>query len=163
MLGEPGVSSVWQATVTIISDIVCGLRNQHRRFLNWIDAFWGYDVFIAHRRADASEYALKLYEALKAQRIACFIDRAVYGPGDSLAVATQRHVHKSTLFVLLGSPEILSSRKPLELGGGGGQRVPRVPWVRPENHSDRFWRDNREGCARNKLDSEAGSELCPDS
>ena len=83
-------------------------------FLNWIDAFWGYDVFIAHRRVDAADYARKLYEALTAQRISCFIDRAVYGPGDSLAVATQRHVRKSTLFVLLGSPEILSSRVPVD-------------------------------------------------
>ena len=36
----------------------------------------------------------------------------MYGPGDSLAVATLRHVRKSTVFVLLGSPEILSPRKP---------------------------------------------------
>ena len=95
-----------------ISDILRGLGNQYKRFFNWVDAFWGYDVFIAHRRADAAEYALKLYEALTAQRISCFIDRAVYGPGDSLAVATLRHVRKSTVFVLLGSPEILSPRKP---------------------------------------------------
>ena len=97
-----------------ISDVVRDLTNQRRRFLNWVDAFWGYDVFIAHRRTDAAEYARKLYDALKAQRISCFIDRAVYGPGDSLAVATKRHVRKSTLFVLLGSPEILSSRKPVD-------------------------------------------------
>jgi hypothetical protein len=95
-----------------VSDIVRGLKDQHKRFLNWVDAFWGYDVFIAHRRADASEYARRLYEALTAQRISCFIDRAVYGPGDSLAVATLRHVRKSTVFVLLGSPEILSPRIP---------------------------------------------------
>jgi len=36
----------------------------------------------------------------------------VYGPGDYLTAATRRHVAKSTLFVLLGSPEILSPRKP---------------------------------------------------
>ena len=95
-----------------IADNLSGIRKQHRRFLNWVDAFWGYDVFIAHRRVDAAEYAQKYYDALKAQRISCFIDRAVYGPGDYLAVATKRHVRKSTVFVLLGSPEILSSRKP---------------------------------------------------
>jgi hypothetical protein len=98
----------------MIARISNRIRKQHKRFLNWVDAFWGYDVFIAHRRSDAAEYARKLYEALQAQRISCFIDRAVYGPGDSLAMATQRHVHKSTLFVLLGSPEILSSRKPAD-------------------------------------------------
>ena len=96
----------------MIADAFRGLKDQQRRFLNWVDAFWGYDVFIAHRRADAAEYARRLYEALRAQRISCFIDRAVYGPGDLLAVATQRHVRKSTVFVLLGSPEILSPRIP---------------------------------------------------
>ena len=95
-----------------IADNLSAIRNQHRRFLNWVDAFWGYDVFIAHRRVDAADYAHKLYDALTAQRISCFIDRAVYGPGDSLTVATKRHVRKSTVFVLLGSPELLSPRKP---------------------------------------------------
>jgi hypothetical protein len=95
-----------------ISNTYRELRNQRRRFLDWVDAFWGYDVFIAHRRADAAEYARKLFELLQAERISCFIDRAVYGPGDSLTVATRRHAAKSTVLVLLGSPEILASRKP---------------------------------------------------
>jgi hypothetical protein len=57
---------------------------------------------------------------------------AVYGPGDSLAVAPRRHVNKSTLFVLLRitrDPQLAQTRR---LGGGGGQRVPRVTWVRPK-------------------------------
>jgi hypothetical protein len=41
-------------------------------------------------------------------------DRVVYAPGDSLLVATRRHVAKSTLFVLLGSPELAISRRPLD-------------------------------------------------
>ena len=147
----------------IISDVVRGLKNQRKRFLNWVDAFWGYDVFIAHRRADAAEYAHKLYEALTAQRISCFIDRAVYGPGDSLAVATQRHVRKSTLFVLLGSPEILSPRKPKD-------------WVEEEvneylasHESDPkiipidFGETIAKARAHSKLNSGADRELCPDS
>jgi hypothetical protein len=110
-----GGASISLASESVIAaEIVRSLRNHHKRFLNWVDAFWGYDVFIAHRRADAAEYAHKLYEALRVRGISCFIDRAVYGPGDSLTVATQRHVHKSTVFVLLGSPEILSSRKPVD-------------------------------------------------
>jgi len=46
----------------------------------WVDALWGYDVFIAHRRSDAADYAKELYDRLTAERISCFIDRIVYGP-----------------------------------------------------------------------------------
>jgi len=95
-----------------ISNIYPRVRNQRRRFLTWVDAFWGYDVFIAHRRGDAAEYARRLYELLQAKRISCFIDQKVYGAGDYLTVATRRHVAKSSVFVLLGSPEILTLRKP---------------------------------------------------
>jgi len=80
----------------------------------WVDAFWGYDVFIAHRRADAAEYANAIFNKLTAERITAFIDREVYGPGDSLLIATRRHVAKSALFLLLGSPELLSVRKPVD-------------------------------------------------
>src|ERR1700720_501349 len=47
----------------------------------WIDAWWGYDVFIAHRRADAADYAGALHSRLAAEKISGFIDRVVYGPG----------------------------------------------------------------------------------
>jgi WD40 repeat protein len=80
----------------------------------WIDAFWGYDVFIAHRRKDAADYAFKLYNKLTDERVTAFIDREIYGPGDSLLIATRRHVAKSTLFLLLGSPEIHSVRQPVD-------------------------------------------------
>jgi hypothetical protein len=84
------------------------------KFGNWVDAFWGYDVFIAHRRTDAVEYARLLYEGLRTERISCFIDRAVYIPGTSLQVATIRYVTKSTLFCLIGSPELLILRTPID-------------------------------------------------
>jgi hypothetical protein len=80
----------------------------------WIDGWWGYDVFIAHRRADATEYALALFDKLQAEKISCFIDRVVYGPGDSLLLATRQHVTKSSLFLLVGSPELLKLRKPVD-------------------------------------------------
>jgi hypothetical protein len=98
----------------MIADLRSKLRDQRKRFVNWIDAFWGYDVFIAHRRKDAGQYAQNLYDELKLKKISCFIDRAVYGPGDYLVVATKRHIVKSTLLVLLGSPEILVLRKPID-------------------------------------------------
>jgi hypothetical protein len=80
----------------------------------WVDGWWGYDVFIAHRRADAAQYALALYDKLRAEKISCFIDRVVYGPGDSLLLATHQHVTKSSLFLLVGSPELLKLRKPID-------------------------------------------------
>jgi hypothetical protein len=49
------------------------------RLRTWIDRFWGYDVFIAHRRSDGAEYAYRLCEALQAEGIKSFIDREVYG------------------------------------------------------------------------------------
>jgi hypothetical protein len=38
----------------------------------------------------------------------------VYGPGDSLLVATRRHVAKSSLFLLVGSPDLLVVRQPVD-------------------------------------------------
>jgi WD40 repeat protein len=90
------------------------LKNARVSAVRWIDSFWGFDVFIAHRRADAAQYAKALYDELAAEKINAFIDAVVYAPGDSLIVATRRHVAKSTLFVLLGSPELLSERKPTD-------------------------------------------------
>jgi hypothetical protein len=45
------------------------LTGPRLRILNWIDAFWGYDVFIAHRRADAAAYARSLYDLLQREKI----------------------------------------------------------------------------------------------
>ena len=55
-----------------------------------------------------------IYELLTAERISCFIDQVVYGPGDSLLVATRRHIEKSRVFLLLGSPELLVPRRPID-------------------------------------------------
>ena len=94
--------------------MVANFKKARVRLRSWIDAFWGYDVFIAHRRSDAAEYARRLDEALQAEpkRIACFVDRKVYGPGDSLSVETKRNVAKSDLLVLVGSPELTNLRRP---------------------------------------------------
>ena len=78
------------------------------------DALWGYDVFIAHRRADAAAYAKALHQQLTTEKLSAFIDKEVYGPGDSLLVATRRHVGKVHSLVLLGSPELLSRREPVD-------------------------------------------------
>ena len=84
------------------------------RLRTWIDRFWGYDVFIAHRRSDGAEYAYRLCEALQAEGIKSFIDREVYGPGNSLIVATKRYAAKSTLLVLIGSPQLTNLRTPVD-------------------------------------------------
>jgi len=84
------------------------------RLKRWIDAWWGYDVFIAHRHVDAATYAKATFEALKAKRISAFIDCEVYGTGDSLLTATPRHVRKSALLLVVGSPELLKPRTPVD-------------------------------------------------
>lgn len=80
----------------------------------WVDALWGYDVFIAHRRADAADYAQSLFTRLRGAGIAGFIDRVVYGPGDSLLISTRRHARKSTLLLVVGSPGLLPVRAPID-------------------------------------------------
>jgi cbb3-type cytochrome oxidase subunit 3 len=94
--------------------MVANFEKARVRLRTWIDAFWGYDVFIAHRRSDAAEYARRLAEALQAEpkRIASFLDRKVYRPGDSLTVETKRNAAKSDLLVLVGSPELTNLRTP---------------------------------------------------
>jgi WD40 repeat protein len=97
-----------------IDRITTWIRVSLRDVVRRVDALWGYDVFIAHRRADAAKYAEALHEKLSAEKISSFIDRVVYGPGDSLLVATRQHVAKSSLFVLVGSPELLIPRHPVD-------------------------------------------------
>lgn len=82
-------------------------RVRHR-----VDRLFGYDVFIAHRRADAASYAARLAEALLQRQLATFIDVREYGPGDELSGATLRHIRRATLLVVLGSPAIIEPRDP---------------------------------------------------
>jgi hypothetical protein len=89
------------------------LRLGQANLVQWIDAPWGYDVFIAHRRADGADYAQALHARLTDERISCCIDRVVYLPGNSLLIATGRHIAKSTL-LLLGSPQLLVQRRPTD-------------------------------------------------
>jgi len=77
-----------------------------------IDALWGYDVFVAHRRVDGAAYAQALHDQLTAENISCFIDKNVYKPGDFLPAATQRHAAKSTVLVVVASPGLLETRNP---------------------------------------------------
>jgi hypothetical protein len=95
---------------------VRAVAQRGRRFATWVDAFWGYDVFIAHRRADAATYALALHNVLMKQNdgISVFVDTVVYDPGTSLSVATKRHAAKSTLLCLVASPELLKPRVPVD-------------------------------------------------
>ena len=79
-----------------------------------IDALWGYDVFIAHRRTDAADYARSLFTALRSAGVVGFIDQVVYGPGDSLLVSTRRHARKSSLLVVVGSPGLMPMREPMD-------------------------------------------------
>lgn len=83
-------------------------------FTQTMDALWGYDVFIAHRAVDAKGYSKLLSDALVAEKMSCFFDQIVYTPGDSLRVATQRHASKTTVLVVIGSPELLVLRKPVD-------------------------------------------------
>src|ERR1017187_9550030 len=77
-----------------------------------IDALWGYDVFVAHRRVDGAAYAQALHDQLTGDNVRCFIDKNVYKPGDYLPAATRRHAAKSTVLVVVASPGLLETRSP---------------------------------------------------
>ncbi len=94
--------------------VASALRRSWTSLARWIDAVWGYDVFIAHRRADAAPYAAALRAGLKVEGIESFIDREFYVPGNSLLMATERHIARSTMLLLIGSPELLTARKPTD-------------------------------------------------
>lgn len=113
-LGGGLVTEILRASNRLLKTIFVRSMTSFKEADRWIDALWGYDVFIAHRRSDAAQYAQAIYAKLTAERISCFIDKVVYGPGDSLLVATNRHVRKSTIFFLVGSPELLIVREPVD-------------------------------------------------
>ncbi|MBY5672296.1 TIR domain-containing protein [Rhizobium leguminosarum] len=77
-----------------------------RSLAYWVDALWGYDVFIAHRRSDGEQYAKALYGLLQKKGIGCFLDQRVYVSGDSLPHSTKRNVSKSTILVLISSAQL---------------------------------------------------------
>ncbi len=77
-----------------------------------IDRLYGYDVFIAHRRADGAGYASRLVERLDREKLSSFIDTREYGAGDDLPTATQRHIQRATMLVVIGSPAIREPRHP---------------------------------------------------
>jgi len=81
-----------------------------------IDALWGYDVFISHRRSDGADYARALHKALiqERPRVSAFIDADGFGAGDPLYVATRIQAAKSSLFLLVGSPQVLVRRSPVD-------------------------------------------------
>lgn len=77
-----------------------------------VDRLYGHDVFVAHRRVDGAGYAEALVERLDRERLASFIDKREYGPGDELSHATLRNIRKSTMLVIVGSPAIQENRDP---------------------------------------------------
>ncbi|MER8595986.1 TIR domain-containing protein [Mesorhizobium sp. M1182] len=81
-----------------------------RSLTYWVDALWGYDVFIAHRRSDGEQYAKALYGLLQKKGIGCFLDQRVYVSGDSLPHSTKRNVSKSTILVLISSAQLYARR-----------------------------------------------------
>ena len=65
--------------------------------------FFGDDVFISYARADATNYALGLANALTAREISCFLDQWGTPPGDTLPQTLLVALRKSTMFVLVGT------------------------------------------------------------
>jgi hypothetical protein len=88
------------------------LKRLWQAIARWIDALWGYDVFVAHRRVGGAAYAQALHDQLAANGVRCFIDKNEYKPGDYLPAVTRRHAAKSTMLVVVASPGLLETRSP---------------------------------------------------
>ncbi|CCD95356.1 hypothetical protein BRAO375_4180011 [Bradyrhizobium sp. ORS 375] len=97
---------------TLVEAIDKARESWPRRWDRWVDGLWGYDVFISYRRSDAAVYARALHEALEAENTNSFIDATQFVPGDPLPQATLRNVRKSTLLVVLITPQICELRSP---------------------------------------------------
>lgn len=71
--------------------------------------FFGDDVFISYARSDGKHYATTLKNQLASMDISCFIDYEKVYAGDVLNTTLKRAIRKSTVFVLVGTPNARNS------------------------------------------------------
>lgn len=69
---------------------------------------FGYDIFISYTRADAKEYAAKLYEQLTSLDYSCFFDKKEAPGGSSLNSALRSALAGSKTLVLVATEKALS-------------------------------------------------------
>jgi hypothetical protein len=69
---------------------------------------FGYDIFISYTRADAKEYAAKLYEQLTSLDYSCFLDKKEAPGGSSLNSALRAALAGSKTLVLVATERALS-------------------------------------------------------
>lgn len=82
------------------------LANSWQRVLR---LFKGDDVFISYSRADATVYALGLADELTKRGLACYIDQWGSPPGAQLPVPVLNALRRSTMLVLIGTPNAATS------------------------------------------------------
>jgi hypothetical protein len=78
-------------------------------WFNW-SLITGFDIFISYRHGRASEYAESLRNALTAAGFKCFLDEHEPDASLELAAATRKALRKSSMLVVIGTPELAESR-----------------------------------------------------
>jgi hypothetical protein len=74
-----------------------------------VDAIFGYDFFVSYTWADGSKYAHSLYEKLKAQGFAVFLDEEEYAHGDNWTLLGRRALKKTRQLILVATPSVHKS------------------------------------------------------
>ncbi len=78
-----------------------------------VGSLFGFDFFISYAWADGRDYAVELAERLEAgvggNQFTCFLDSDDYLKGDDWKEAGQESLERTTILILIGSPEALKS------------------------------------------------------
>lgn len=70
----------------------------------------GDDLFISYSRADSTNYAAALADRLSERGFICYLDQYETAIGTDLPERLQRRLRRSTVFLLIGSPEAVASQ-----------------------------------------------------
>jgi TIR domain len=74
-----------------------------------VDVIFGYDFFVSYTWVDGSKYAHSLYEKLKAQGFAVFLDEEEYARGDNWTLLGRRALKKTRQLALIVTPHVHKS------------------------------------------------------
>jgi TIR domain len=75
-----------------------------------VDAFFGYDFFIAYSQGDGKAYAGDLARRLKNRGFECFLDTEDFAKGDDWKSVGAWALKRTSRLVLVGSPKALESK-----------------------------------------------------
>ena len=82
-------------------------------FKQLVGSLFGFDFFISYAWADARYYAAELAECLErdinGKKFSCFLDTVDFAKGDDWKEAARQALERTSILILVGSPESLTS------------------------------------------------------